>query len=189
MNKNDWIVFGIFAGLWTITIIVTLVVSIWRRKNNFAFWTLIIGGLMRCIAIFPMNIYGTVVSDFAGLLFFSSCCIVLTQIVHNFYEKRNNKNGIYYSMMFVLIGYNVLFYILECCVATLTIYFSYAKQSASSAITEHSDDGLSFFVITNLVMCVLFGLSFSVLAITYLIIFFMLKNSWIYLKKIVVFCK
>lgn len=193
MDANSWVVFGIFAVLWVATVIVTIVLTVRRRKNNFIFWTLIVGGLMRCVTMLPMGTYGEIASDIAGLLFFSSCCITLTQVVRNFHEKRNNKNGIYYSMMFVLIGYNVLFYILELCIAGLTIYLLSVSSSKDNMNGEAEDDGSQsaslYARITKFILCILFGVSFLVLAITYLIVFAVLRNSWAYLKKIIVPCK
>lgn len=193
MDTDSWVVFGIFAALWVATIIVTVVVTVRRRKNNFIFWTLIVGGLMRCVTMLPLGAYGEIASDIAGLFFFSSCCIALTQVVRNFYEKRNNKNGIYYSMMFVLIGYNVLFYILELCLAGLTIYLVSTGHGRNDTDVDAEDDDSQsaalYARITKFILCILFGLSFLVLAVTYIIVFIGLRNSWAYLKKIVVPCK
>lgn len=198
MDTNDWVVFGVFVGIWFATVIEALVVSIMRRKNNFAFWTLIIGGLVRCVTMATMDTYGEIFSDFAGLLFFSSCCIVLTQIVRNFHEKRNNRNGVYYSMVFVLIGYNVLFYILEICVAGFTIYATNtsSNKSTTNSATDNNDinadDSVSpidYDVLIRFILCLLFGLSYLFLSVMYVVIFFMLRNSWVYLKKIAIFCK
>ena len=193
MNADNWAVFGVFVGVWVVTVIVAAVVTIMRRKNNFAFWTLIVGGVLRCVALLPVSTYGEeIVSDIAGLLFFSSCCIVLTQVVRNFHEKRDCPNSVYHPMVFVLIGYNVLFYILELCVAGLMIYVNTTHTVAKAAVDAEDEEDSTVIIydkITQFIICILFGFSFLFLGATYIVVFFMLRNSWIYFKKIVAFCK
>ena len=122
-----------------------------------------------------------VLSNVAGLLFFSACCIALAQLLKTFHRQRDCPGSRYRSLKMILFGYIVFFAIVVLCMTVASVIVAPTSSSDEEDATAMTD-------MLEAVLSALFALSFLFISITFFIVFFMLKDAWSYLKIVTPFC-
>ena len=136
------------------------------------------GWVLRCVALLK-DLDRDILSNAAGLFFFTACCIALAHLLKTFHSQRDCPGSRYRSLKMILWGYIVFFTVVEVC---MTVAFLVEEPASSGTEAVETTDMLES------VLSALFAISFLFISITFFVVFFMLKDAWSYLKAVIPFC-
>lgn len=139
---------------------------------------LFVGWALRCTA-FLWDFSTGILSNAAGLFFFAACCIALAHLLKTFHCQRDCPGSVYRSVKMVLVGYNVFFVVVEVCMTVAFLVTQPVSTPAQYAATT---------LLLESVLSALFAVSFLFIAITFCVVFVMLRDAWPYLKAVVPLC-
>lgn len=143
----------------------------WKQEVKGELLVLFVGWVLRCTALL-WDLSTGVLSNAAGLFFFAACCIALANLLRTFHCQRDCPGSVYRSVKMVLVGYNVFFVVVEVCMTVAFLAAPRAQAAATTALLES-------------VLSALFGVSFLFIAITFGVVFVMLRDAWPYLRAVV----
>ena len=139
---------------------------------------LFVGWALRCTA-FLWDFSTGILSNAAGLFFFAACCTALAHLLKTFHCQRDCPGSVYRSVKMVLVGYNVFFVVVEVCMTVAFLVTQPVSTPAQYAATT---------LLLESVLSALFAVSFLFIAITFCVVFVMLRDAWPYLKAVVPLC-
>ena len=123
------------------------------------------GWAIRCVGLWWDH--NTMITDTAGILFFTTSCLFLMKLFKNFHEQRSAPGSVYRSLKFTIVGYNVLFYLVDfALVVSDLVHASYID------------------LIIGPVLSVLFGASYLLFVVVALFVLFKLRFSWTYMRPL-----
>jgi len=176
-NALGWTIFAVFCLLTVIAAIECIALGI---KYKMAYPSLILFAVGWILRIGSLLNNGTneIVSNFAGLAFFSACCLVVADLLKNYHEQHDTPGSVYISLRNVFIGYNIFFYVL---VASITVAMFVVPKTMDSEMGDSVVDAV------DSVLSILFGASFAFISITCIVILLTLRKSLNSIKIILPF--